>query len=97
MDAILLQRMAVAMRGRRIRSHHPTTLSHACSYFFSSSTNMPCVRSVFANGFYGNKEAKTIGLRNAGHYLHENYGGGLFPILGHTPGSSSWEVSLTCT
>lgn len=39
------------------------------------------VTSVFANGFYGTTEAKTMGLRNAGHYLQQKYGGGLFPIL----------------
>lgn len=40
-----------------------------------------CVTTVFAKGFYGSKQAKTIGLVNAGQYLEEKYGGGLFPIL----------------
>ncbi|XP_030514593.2 metal transporter Nramp2-like [Rhodamnia argentea] len=39
------------------------------------------VTSVFAKGFYGTEEAKTIGLVNAGNYLQEKYGGGFFPIL----------------
>ena len=39
------------------------------------------VTAVFAKGFYGTKEAKSIGLVNAGHYLQERYGGGVFPIL----------------
>ncbi|KAI3440380.1 uncharacterized protein J3R85_003722 [Psidium guajava] len=39
------------------------------------------VTSVFAKGFYGTEEAKTIGLVNAGNYLQDKYGGGFFPIL----------------
>ncbi|XP_004501538.1 metal transporter Nramp2-like [Cicer arietinum] len=39
------------------------------------------VTTVFAKGFYGTKQANTIGLVNAGQYLEEKYGGGLFPIL----------------
>ncbi|KAK2966813.1 hypothetical protein RJ640_026494 [Escallonia rubra] len=39
------------------------------------------VTAVFAKGFYGTKQAKSIGLVNAGEYLQERYGGGWFPIL----------------
>ncbi|CAJ1973442.1 unnamed protein product [Sphenostylis stenocarpa] len=39
------------------------------------------VTTVFAKGFYGSKKAKSIGLVNAGQYLEEKYGGGVFPIL----------------
>ncbi|XP_042457889.1 metal transporter Nramp3-like [Zingiber officinale] len=39
------------------------------------------VTTVFAKGFYGTEEADVIGLENAGNYLQEKYGGGLFPIL----------------
>ncbi|KAL2505944.1 Metal transporter Nramp2 [Abeliophyllum distichum] len=39
------------------------------------------VTTVFAKGFYGSKQADSIGLINAGQYLQEKYGGGLFPIL----------------
>ncbi|BAT77894.1 hypothetical protein LR48_Vigan04g244300 [Vigna angularis] len=39
------------------------------------------VTTVFAKGFYGTKQAKDIGLVNAGQYLEEKYGGGVFPIL----------------
>ena len=39
------------------------------------------VTAVFAKGFYGTKQADSIGLVNAGHYLQEKYGGGVFPIL----------------
>ncbi|XP_057421790.1 metal transporter Nramp3.1-like [Lotus japonicus] len=39
------------------------------------------VTSVFAKGFYGSKIANNIGLANAGQYLQEVYGSGVFPIL----------------
>nr|CAD1841313.1 unnamed protein product [Ananas comosus var. bracteatus] len=39
------------------------------------------VTTVFAKGFYGTKEAGSIGLENAGQYLQKKFGGGLFPIL----------------
>ncbi|XP_030537997.1 metal transporter Nramp2-like [Rhodamnia argentea] len=39
------------------------------------------VTTVFAKGFYGTKQAQKIGLVNAGQYLEEKYGGGIFPIL----------------
>lgn len=39
------------------------------------------VTTVFAKGFYGTKQADSIGLVNAGQYLQEKYGGGLLPIL----------------
>ncbi|KAI6699327.1 hypothetical protein NL676_013651 [Syzygium grande] len=39
------------------------------------------VTTVFAKGFYGTPAANSIGLVNAGQYLQEKYGGGLFPIL----------------
>ena len=39
------------------------------------------VMTVFAKGFYGTKESETIGLANAGQFLQDKYGGGLFPIL----------------
>uniref|UniRef100_A0A0D9ZAE6 Metal transporter n=1 Tax=Oryza glumipatula TaxID=40148 RepID=A0A0D9ZAE6_9ORYZ len=32
-------------------------------------------------GFYGTKEAGSIGLENAGHFLQEKFGGEFFPIL----------------
>ncbi|KAE8679905.1 Metal transporter Nramp5 [Hibiscus syriacus] len=39
------------------------------------------VTTIFAKRFYGTKQANSIGLVNAGQYLEEKYGGGLFPIL----------------
>lgn len=39
------------------------------------------VTTVFAKAFYGTEIANSIGLGNAGQYLQQKYGGGLFPIL----------------
>ncbi|KAF4375086.1 hypothetical protein CsatB_024235 [Cannabis sativa] len=39
------------------------------------------VTTVFAKGFYGTELASSIGLGNAGQYLQDKYGGGMFPIL----------------
>ncbi|EEF37447.1 metal transporter Nramp3 [Ricinus communis] len=39
------------------------------------------VTTVFAKAFYGTELANSIGLVNAGQYLQNKYGGGLFPIL----------------
>ncbi|XP_052202652.1 metal transporter Nramp2-like [Diospyros lotus] len=39
------------------------------------------VTTVFAKGFYGTKQANSIGLVNAGRYLQEKYGQGSFLIL----------------
>ncbi|KAL0733725.1 hypothetical protein Bca4012_009935 [Brassica carinata] len=39
------------------------------------------VTTVFAKGFYNTDIADSIGLVNAGQYLQDKYGGGLFPIL----------------
>ncbi|KAL6227428.1 hypothetical protein ACLB2K_001386 [Fragaria x ananassa] len=39
------------------------------------------VTTVFAKGFYNTPLADSIGLVNAGQYLEEKYGGGVFPIL----------------
>lgn len=39
------------------------------------------VTTVFVKAFYGTEIADKIGLENAGQYLQEKFGGGLFPIL----------------
>ncbi|KAL6993810.1 hypothetical protein U1Q18_011924 [Sarracenia purpurea var. burkii] len=39
------------------------------------------VTTVFAKAFYGTDIANSIGLVNAGQYLKEKFGGGVFPIL----------------
>ncbi|KAH6781108.1 NRAMP metal ion transporter 2 [Perilla frutescens var. hirtella] len=56
------------------------SIESSAALFVSFIINL-CVTTVFAKGFYGSKQAKTIGLVNAGQYLEEKYGGGLFPIL----------------
>ncbi|KAF5791612.1 putative NRAMP family protein [Helianthus annuus] len=39
------------------------------------------VTTVFAKAFFGTAIADTVGLRNAGQFLEERFGGGLVPIL----------------
>lgn len=56
------------------------TIESSIAVFVTFVINL-FVTTVFAKGFYGTKQAKTIGLLNAGEYLQERYGGGLFPIL----------------
>ncbi|KAH6788576.1 NRAMP metal ion transporter 2 [Perilla frutescens var. frutescens] len=56
------------------------SIESSAALFVSFIINL-CVTTVFAKGFYGSKQANTIGLVNAGQYLEEKYGGGLFPIL----------------
>ncbi|XP_060199363.1 metal transporter Nramp2-like [Lycium barbarum] len=56
------------------------TVESSFAVFISFSINL-MVTAVFAKGFYGTPRADTIGLVNAGQYLQERYGGGLFPIL----------------
>ncbi|OIT37722.1 PREDICTED: metal transporter Nramp2-like [Nicotiana attenuata] len=56
------------------------TIESSIAVFVSFSINL-MVTTVFAKGFYGTPQANSIGLVNAGQYLQERYGGGLFPIL----------------
>ncbi|XP_009620157.1 metal transporter Nramp2-like [Nicotiana tabacum] len=56
------------------------TIESSIAVFVSFSINL-MVTTVFAKGFYGTLQAHSIGLVNAGQYLQERYGGGLFPIL----------------
>ncbi|KAI4339826.1 hypothetical protein MLD38_024726 [Melastoma candidum] len=77
------------VQSREIDHQNKSQVQEALTYFsIESSAALSImfvinllVTSVFANGFYGTEEAKTIGLRNARHYLQEKHGGGLFPIL----------------
>ncbi|KAG8377509.1 hypothetical protein BUALT_Bualt08G0040300 [Buddleja alternifolia] len=55
-------------------------IESSAALFVSFMINL-FVTTVFAKGFYGTKQADNIGLVNAGQYLEEKYGGGLFPIL----------------
>ncbi|XP_047937559.1 metal transporter Nramp2-like [Salvia hispanica] len=56
------------------------SIESSAALFVSFLINL-CVTTVFAKGFSGSKQAEYIGLVNAGKYLEEKYGGGLFPIL----------------
>ncbi|XP_077216275.1 metal transporter Nramp3.1-like [Tasmannia lanceolata] len=56
------------------------SIESAAALFVSFLINL-FVTTVFAKGFYNTKEADSIGLVNAGQYLEEKYGGGVFPIL----------------
>ncbi|XP_070028404.1 metal transporter Nramp2 isoform X2 [Nicotiana tabacum] len=56
------------------------TIESSIAVFVSFSINL-MVTTVFAKGFYATPQAHSIGLVNAGQYLQERYGGGLFPIL----------------
>nr|GME00242.1 metal transporter Nramp2-like [Ipomoea batatas] len=56
------------------------TIESSVAVLVSFSLNL-AVTTIFAKGFYGTSEAETIGLVNAGQYLQERYGGGLFPVL----------------
>ena len=56
------------------------SIESSAALFVSFLINL-CVTTVFAKGFSGSKQAEYIGLVNAGQYLEEKYGGGLFPIL----------------
>ncbi|KAE9609368.1 putative NRAMP family protein [Lupinus albus] len=77
------------VQSRKIDPHKKGRVQEAINYysiessvalFVSFMINL-FVTTVFAKGFYGTKQAKSIGLVNAGQYLEEKYGGGLVPIL----------------
>lgn len=77
------------VQSRKINTKKKEKVQEALNYysiesyvavFVSFSINL-MVTSVFAKGFYGTSRADSIGLANAGKYLQERYGGGLFPIL----------------
>ncbi|CAK7347474.1 unnamed protein product [Dovyalis caffra] len=55
-------------------------IESSVAVFLSFMINL-FVTTVFAKGFYGTKQASSIGLINAGKYFEEKYGGGVFPIL----------------
>lgn len=56
------------------------TIESTIALFVSFMINL-FVTTVFAKGFYNTDLADSIGLVNAGQYLQEKYGGGVFPIL----------------
>ncbi|ONK64784.1 uncharacterized protein A4U43_C07F29890 [Asparagus officinalis] len=76
------------VQSRKVDNNKKSRVHEALTYYSIESTvaliisfiiNV-CVTTVFAKGFYGTKEAGTIGLENAGQFLQEKYGG-IFPIL----------------
>eukprot|EP00252_Welwitschia_mirabilis_P023379 TRINITY_DN6590_c0_g3_i1.p1 TRINITY_DN6590_c0_g3~~TRINITY_DN6590_c0_g3_i1.p1 ORF type:complete len:499 (-),score=38.09 TRINITY_DN6590_c0_g3_i1:446-1942(-) len=56
------------------------TIESSLALFISFIINM-FIMTVFAKGFYGTSLGEDIGLSNAGTYLQDRFGGGLFPIL----------------
>ncbi|XP_061371326.1 metal transporter Nramp2-like [Gastrolobium bilobum] len=77
------------VQSRKIDPHKKGQVQEAINYYSIESSAALLVSfminlfvtTVFAKGFYGTKQANSIGLVNAGQYLEEKYGGGLFPIL----------------
>ncbi|KAG8494109.1 hypothetical protein CXB51_011845 [Gossypium anomalum] len=67
-------------RGRVQEALNYYTIESSVALLVSFMINL-FVTTVFAKGFYSTKQANNIGLVNAGQYLEEKYGGGLFPIL----------------
>ncbi|GKV04504.1 hypothetical protein SLEP1_g16656 [Rubroshorea leprosula] len=67
-------------RGRVQEALNYYLLESSAALLVSFMINM-FVTTVFAKGFYGAKLANNIGLVNAGQYLQDKYGGGIFPIL----------------
>ncbi|XP_008780919.2 metal transporter Nramp6-like [Phoenix dactylifera] len=77
------------VQSRKIDPNKENRVREALNYYSIESTvaliisfaiNL-FVTTVFAKGFYGTKEANSIGLENAGQFLQEKFGGGRFPIL----------------
>ncbi|XP_010277149.1 PREDICTED: metal transporter Nramp3-like [Nelumbo nucifera] len=77
------------VQSRNIETHKRGRVQEALNYYSIESSAALLVSfvinlfvtTVFAKGFYGTEQATSIGLVNAGQYLQEKYGGGLFPIL----------------
>lgn len=67
-------------KGRVQEAVNYYTIESSAALFVSFMINL-FVTTVFAKGFYGTKQASSIGLVNAGQYLEEKYGGGALPIL----------------
>lgn len=77
------------VQSRKVDTNKKSRVQEALNYYAIESSvaliisfmiNL-CVTTVFAKGFYGTEQANSIGLENAGHFLEEKYGGGVFPIL----------------
>ncbi|KAK2356983.1 metal transporter Nramp2 [Trifolium repens] len=77
------------VQSRQVDHSNKGRVQEALNYFSIESTLALIVSfiinifvtAVFAKGFYGKETANSIGLVNAGQYLQDTYGGGMFPIL----------------
>ncbi|XP_045827739.1 metal transporter Nramp3-like [Trifolium pratense] len=77
------------VQSRKVDQSNQGRVQEALNYFSIESTLALIVSfiinifvtAVFAKGFYGKETANSIGLVNAGQYLQDTYGGGMFPIL----------------
>ncbi|KAF1869022.1 hypothetical protein Lal_00048302 [Lupinus albus] len=77
------------VQSRDIDIHNKSQVQEAINYYSIESSVALLITlvinvfviTVFARVFYGTEQANDIGLVNAGQYLEERYGGGLFPIL----------------
>nr|XP_043636442.1 metal transporter Nramp2-like [Erigeron canadensis] len=67
-------------KGRVQEAINYYTIESSAALFVSFLINV-FVTTVFAKGFYGTKQADSIGLVNAGQYLEKKYGGGFMPVL----------------
>ncbi|XP_054782721.1 metal transporter Nramp3-like [Prosopis cineraria] len=77
------------VQSRNINIHNKGQVQEALNYYTIESSlallitffiNLS-VMTVFARVFYCTDQAGTIGLVNAGEFLQDKYGGGMFPIL----------------
>ncbi|GAA0171662.1 secondary carrier transporter [Lithospermum erythrorhizon] len=80
-SALVQSREVDIRKVRRVREAlNYYTIESAIALAVSFAINL-FVTTVFAKAFYGTAVADSIGLVNAGQYLEEKYGGGMFPIL----------------
>ncbi|XP_071686866.1 metal transporter Nramp3.2-like [Rutidosis leptorrhynchoides] len=74
------RKVDVKKKGQVQEALYYYTIESSIAVFVTFTINL-FVTTIFAKGFYNTKEADNIGLLNAGHFLEERYGDGLFPIL----------------
>ncbi|VFQ70341.1 unnamed protein product [Cuscuta campestris] len=77
------------VQSREVDTRKPGRVQEALNYYSIESAAALAisfcinlfVTAVFAKSFFGTDQANSIGLGNAGQYLQDKYGGGLFPII----------------
>ncbi len=80
-SALVQSRNIDITRKSRVReAQRYYNIESAVALFISFLINL-CIMAIFAKAFFGKESAENIGLANAGEYLQQKYGGGLFPIL----------------